>query len=76
MTNEPRRSDIDFASNGQAASEPDSLNTYLRSCEREFILRALEQHRWRVSETAEGLKISRKNLWEKMRKLNIDSRHD
>jgi len=26
--------------------------------------------------TAEGLKISRKNLWEKMRKLNIDSRHD
>ena len=74
MTNEPRRSDIDFASNGQAASEPDSLNTCLRSCEREFILRALE--RWRVSETAEGLKISRKNLWEKMRKLNIDRRHD
>jgi DNA-binding NtrC family response regulator len=67
--------DIDFASSGQTASEPDSLNTYLRSCEREFILRALEQHRWRVSETAEGLKISRKNLWEKMRKLNIETRH-
>jgi DNA-binding NtrC family response regulator len=29
-----------------------------------------------VSETAEGLKISRKNLWEKMRRLNIESRHD
>jgi DNA-binding NtrC family response regulator len=68
--------DIDFASSGQAASEPDSLNAYLRSCEREFILRALEQHSWRVSETAEGLKISRKNLWEKMRKLNIESRQE
>ena len=68
--------DMDFASSGHAASEPDSLNTYLRSCEREFILRALEQHRWHVTETAEGLKITRKNLWEKMRKLNIDSRHD
>ena len=51
---------------------PDTtLEAYLRECEREFIVRALEEHRWHVSATADGLGISRKNLWEKMRKLRI-----
>jgi DNA-binding NtrC family response regulator len=53
-----------------AAPDP-TLGAYLRDCEREFILRALEQHGWHVTETAESLGISRKNLWEKMRKLGI-----
>ena len=54
---------------------PDAtLGAYLRECERDFIMRVLEEHQWRVSETAEGLGISRKNLWEKMRKLGISGK--
>jgi two-component system response regulator AtoC len=51
-----------------------TLGRYLRNCEREFILRALEAQAWRVSDTAQELGISRKNLWEKMRKLGIPGR--
>jgi DNA-binding NtrC family response regulator len=53
------------------ASSDTTLGAYLRDCEREFILRALEQRGWHVTETAESLGISRKNLWEKVRKLGI-----
>jgi DNA-binding NtrC family response regulator len=54
---------------------PDTtLAAYLRDCEREFILRALEEHQWRVTETADALGISRKNLWEKLRKLGISGK--
>ncbi len=65
--------DSDFAGGAQSASEAGSLSAYLRSCEREFILHALQDHGWRVTETAEGLGISRKNLWEKMRKLSLQA---
>ena len=51
----------------------EDLSKYLKLCEREFILRALEHHAWHVIETAEALGISRKNLWEKMKKLNIEA---
>jgi len=54
---------------------PDTtLAAYLRDCEREFIVRVLEDHQWRVTESADGLGISRKNLWEKMRKLGISGK--
>jgi DNA-binding NtrC family response regulator len=56
------------------APRSETLNAYLRSCEREFIQRVLEDHGWRVTETASELGISRKNLWEKMRKLEIQAR--
>ena len=60
-----------------AWAAPDTtLEAYLRECEREFISRALEEHHWRVSETADGLGISRKNLWEKMRKLGISGKSE
>jgi len=62
----------DASSEPPACATPDTtLEAFLREREREFILRALEEHRWHVSETADGLGISRKNLWEKMRKLGI-----
>ncbi len=47
------------------------LKTYLRDCERRLIGDALETHEWRIAETATSLGISRKNLWEKMRKHGI-----
>ena len=48
-----------------------SLVTYMRECERKFILRTLEQQQWQYGNTANSLGISRKNLWEKMKKLDI-----
>jgi DNA-binding NtrC family response regulator len=61
---------------GAEGARSETLNAYLRACEREFITRALEEHNWRVTETAAELGISRKNLWEKMRRLDIDGRRD
>jgi DNA-binding NtrC family response regulator len=61
---------------GVEAARSETLNAYLRACEREFITRALDEHGWRVTETAAELGISRKNLWEKMRRLDIDGRRE
>ena len=67
----------DASREAPVGAAPDAtLGTYLRECERDFIVRVLEEHHWRVSETAEGLGISRKNLWEKMRKLGISGRSE
>ena len=54
----------------------EDLQSYMRLCERDFILRILEQHAWHITETAEALGISRKNLWEKMKKLSINAPDD
>jgi DNA-binding NtrC family response regulator len=54
------------------------LSDYLKACERSYIEARLQASGWRIADTADSLKISRKNLWEKMKKLNIDpqrSRH-
>jgi DNA-binding NtrC family response regulator len=48
-----------------------SLRDYLSAAERDFIVTSLQQHDWHVVATAESLGISRKNLWEKMKKLEI-----
>lgn len=47
------------------------LADYLQDCERHYIENALRANRWRMAETAAAIGISRKNLWEKMRKLGI-----
>lgn len=52
-----------------------SLNDHLRQCERRYIVGALTEHNWQIAQTADRLGISRKNLWEKMRKLEIESAH-
>ncbi len=49
-----------------------SLRDYLSECERDFIVRALDTHQWQIQTCADSLGISRKNLWEKMRRLDID----
>jgi DNA-binding NtrC family response regulator len=52
--------------------EPDELLAdHLQACERRYIESALRANRWRMAETAAVLGISRKNLWEKLRKLGI-----
>jgi DNA-binding NtrC family response regulator len=53
-----------------------SLRDYLSECERDFIVRALDACQWQIQSCADALGISRKNLWEKMRKLGIDKGAD
>lgn len=56
-------------------SSPDGdtphLNDYLQSQERAFIEQALATHNGKIGETAKALGISRKNLWEKMRRYQL-----
>ncbi|MCF8168262.1 MAG: sigma-54 dependent transcriptional regulator [Rhodoferax sp.] len=54
------------------ADVANSLRDYLFECERDFIVRALGGCQWQIQACADTLGISRKNLWEKMRKLGID----
>ncbi|MDP2371093.1 sigma-54-dependent transcriptional regulator [Rhodoferax sp.] len=48
-----------------------TLVSHLDVCEKHYIEQALAAHTWRVGESAESLGISRKTLWEKMRKHDI-----
>ncbi|MEO8332013.1 MAG: sigma-54 dependent transcriptional regulator [Gallionella sp.] len=51
---------------------PDAgLYEYLHTCERRYIVNSLNRHQWQMSNTAATLGISRKNLWEKIKKLGI-----
>ena len=66
--------DMLFESEQAAAApptDPGRLSDYLHECERAYITRTLEANRWHMGETAERLGISRKNLWEKLKKLGI-----
>jgi DNA-binding NtrC family response regulator len=49
----------------------DSLGEYLQACERTYLLRTLARNGGHITTSAAELGISRKNLWEKMRKLGI-----
>lgn len=67
-------SDIFEEDGAQAAPSPSMdtpLEGYMAACESAFIRAALLQHQGRISETAAALGISRKSLWEKMRKHGI-----
>ena len=61
------------SSNGQEEATAGSLTSHLRTTERHYIEQALTAHQWRIQETAAALSITRKNLWEKMRKLDISA---
>ncbi|MDH3319172.1 MAG: sigma-54 dependent transcriptional regulator [Betaproteobacteria bacterium] len=65
----------DFFEGGSAAlsvgNASGNLSSYLQECERGYITRALIDHGWQIQQTAESLRISRKSLWEKMKKLEI-----
>jgi DNA-binding NtrC family response regulator len=64
-----------FGSNGPHAVADDvlrqPLSDHLQECERAYIRRALADCGGRIADTAALLGISRKNLWEKMRKLEM-----
>lgn len=49
-----------------------SLNEHLEQSERAFLMNALRRHNGAITEAAAGLGISRKTLWDKMRRYGID----
>ena len=55
----------------EAQSMNSTLRDYLNDCERDYILGALEACTWQIGSCADTLGISRKNLWEKMRRFGI-----
>lgn len=59
------------STSGPADHLQPELAAYLATAERDWIEQSLYRHDWRIADTAQALGISRKNLWEKMRKLGI-----
>ncbi len=51
-----------------------TLDQYIRECERGYIQQALQRCQGQIAQTAAYLGISRKNLWEKMKRLQIPSK--
>ena len=73
LTAEHLFDELPTAQSLEALSE-ESLNEYLNVCEKKHIEDRLRANSGHISETATALGISRKNLWEKMKKLNIQSK--
>ena len=49
--------------------ESESLSEYLMGCERDYLSLILERHGGHMTHAAEALGITRKTLWEKLRRL-------
>jgi DNA-binding NtrC family response regulator len=56
--------------------EADSLKAAKQDFERNYIIKILEKHNWKISETAEELGIDRTNLFKKMQALDINKDSD
>ena len=65
--------DPDGPSVTTTAQAAEKLGVHMAATERDFIRQTLDQHDWHIIETAEALGISRKNLWEKMKKFGLQS---
>lgn len=50
-----------------------SLAEYLLDCERDYLRMTLDRCGWHMTRTAEALGITRKTLWEKLRRLGIQA---
>jgi DNA-binding NtrC family response regulator len=51
-----------------------ALTQYLDACERDYIARCLIEHDGRIGATAAALGVSRKGLWQKLRRLGLSTR--
>ncbi|AXS84098.1 sigma-54-dependent transcriptional regulator [Marinobacter sp. Arc7-DN-1] len=75
LTPEPAIGASAFSMNGeQTEDNPDmsgDLHNRLMNYEYQIISETLHRHEFHINETASELGISRKNLWEKMKKLGI-----
>lgn len=62
-----------LAENVASSADRQPLAEYLDACERDYIARALNEAEGKISRAATLLGISRKNLWQKMRRLGISA---
>jgi DNA-binding NtrC family response regulator len=51
--------------------ERPTLSNCLEECERQYLLQELTRHDWQMTKTASAIGISRKNLWERLRRLQL-----
>ena len=65
----PQHLELDVAEDGPVADRP--LSEYLASCEKQYIGSALQQNSGHLGQTAISLGISRKTLWEKLRRKTL-----
>jgi len=49
------------------------LKPYLEQCEQLHLIKILNANNWQIGKSAKQLGISRKNLWERMKRLGIQS---
>ncbi len=64
----------EFGAPTEASSIPcceAKLKESMEEFEKKFLLEKLQSHQWRIAETASCLGISRKSLWEKMKRYDI-----
>jgi DNA-binding NtrC family response regulator len=54
----------------------EGLAGYLQSCERAYVIKVLETNDWQMTRSAAALGISRKNLWERMKRLGVSAETD
>ncbi len=65
---------LDAGADQPPASRP--LADYLMDCEREYLRMILDQHGGHMTHSAEALGITRKTLWEKLRRLGLQARDE
>lgn len=63
---------IEGTNNTVPEDEITDLKVARSNFEKEYILKALEQHNWKILETAASLGIDRTNLFKKMRRFRIE----
>lgn len=63
--------DSDQKSNEDIQLVSESLAKYLMACERDYLTLILERHGGHMTRAAEALGITRKTLWEKLRRLGV-----
>ena len=51
--------------------ERQTLSNCLEECERQYLLQELTRNDWQMTKTASAIGISRKNLWERLRRLSL-----
>jgi DNA-binding NtrC family response regulator len=61
------------AEEAEEEADPASLADFVARSERRYIARTLDECEGHLGRTAEALGISRKNLWEKMKKLGLSA---
>ena len=56
---------------GVDLGQQQTLSSYLEDCERRYLLQELTRNEWHMIQTANAIGISRKSLWERLRRLGL-----